>query len=244
MESKLYPNLTAALTGIRGGFYTQDDVREMIAFGKSNGIRVVPEFDLPGHSRGYLPIEGQVEFCTDLPDRSQLYGDPANKTYNVLRQLMGEMAALFEDEVFNIGCDETSARGPCTVQSTFSLERAILNDIQNSFKKTPEGWEEVLFDASAATPETIVNAWSRHTASEITTTGRRAVESAASHFYFTEPAPGGPAGWARCWYAINTNVSASQVWMGGVGEGVGMDCPLFLTFGLISRSNICCWAVR
>ena len=52
VESKLYPNLTNALTGIHGGFYTQADVADLIAYGGSRAIRVVPEFDFPGHSRG------------------------------------------------------------------------------------------------------------------------------------------------------------------------------------------------
>lgn len=46
VESKLYPNLTAALTGIKAGFYTQEDIKDMIAFAGNLGIRVVPEFDV------------------------------------------------------------------------------------------------------------------------------------------------------------------------------------------------------
>lgn len=65
--------------------------------------------------------------------------------------------------------------------------------------------------AGAATSNTIVNAWARHTAAEITATGRRAVESKDSAFYFTGAAPGGPAGWSRCWYDISTNVPATQM---------------------------------
>lgn len=72
------------------------------------------------------------------------------------------------------------------------------------------GWEEIFFDAGAATQDTIVNAWSRHTASEITKTGRKAVESKESAFYFTAAAPGGPAGWAKCWYDIGTGVPANE----------------------------------
>jgi hexosaminidase len=55
VESKVFPNLTASLTGIHAGFYTQDDIRTMIAYGKDRGIRVVPEFDVPGWCPQRIP---------------------------------------------------------------------------------------------------------------------------------------------------------------------------------------------
>ena len=48
-------DLTASLTGILGGHYSQDDVRELVSYASDRGVRVVPEFDVPGHSRGLLP---------------------------------------------------------------------------------------------------------------------------------------------------------------------------------------------
>merc|ERR1712127_700368 len=56
----------------------------------------------------------------------------------------------------------------------------------------------------------IINTWSRHTAKEVTSTGRKAVENKADHFYFTRPAPGGPEGWKTCWYDIGTGVPEDQ----------------------------------
>lgn len=73
------------------------------------------------------------------------------------------------------------------------------------------GWEEVLFDAGAATNDTIVDGWSRHLAHEITATGRRAVESHSKAFYFTEAAPGGPDGWQNVWYDISTDVPDDEM---------------------------------
>ena len=212
VESKLYPNLTASLTGTRAGHYSQADIASLIEYAAERGIRVVPEFDVPGHSRGLLPLEGagKVHFCTDDKSRSQLFDDPAGETYATVRALAGEMASLFSDDVFHIGCDETAKKGVCSVASTFSFERRLASAVAHELNKIAEGWEEILFDAGAATPATIVNAWSRHRPPEITKTGRRAVESDEAHFYFTHPAPGGPTGWARCWYDIATGLPHSE----------------------------------
>eukprot|EP01052_Picozoa_sp_SAG31_P032683 SAG31_NODE_3609_length_4070_cov_2.814153_1_plen_450_part_00 len=175
----------------------------------------VPEFDVPGHSKGFEPLawgeDPKILFCSDdVSSGNQLYDDPAGVTYKTIHALMGEMAALFTDEVFNIGSDETSAKGRCTVNTSFAIERRLLNAIQNDFKKTPAGWEEVLFDAGAATPQTIVDAWARHTPAQITATGRRAIQSSSSHFYFTGAATGGPAGWSRSWWDISEGMTAAQ----------------------------------
>lgn len=147
VESKLYPNLTDALSGVLGGFYTQIDIKVMIEEAGARGIRVVPETDVPGHSRGFRPIKSEgVIFCDPGNTQSQLYGDPANSTLNVIQKVLEEMAGLFEDDVFHIGADETGVVGPCTTESTFELERNILNFLEGpTVNKTVAGWEELLF---------------------------------------------------------------------------------------------------
>ena len=216
VESKLYPNLTSSLKGDYGGFYKQDDIRHLVEYAADRGIRIVPEFDVPGHSKGFFPIASQgIKFCS--AQNKQLYGDPGNSTYNILQKLFKEMKDLFKDEVFNIGADETSVSGPCSLQSTSDLEKKLLMEIQTNFNKTPEGWEELLFKANSATPESIVNAWARHTAKEIIDTGRKAVESRDSWFYFTKPAQNYPKGWEPCWNDIaeGINETSRHLLLGG-----------------------------
>ena len=73
VESTTYPNLTSSLTGVYGGFYTQQNIKDMIAYAGDRGIRVVPEFDLPGHARGMRPlIPDGVVFCDNAPSQSQV----------------------------------------------------------------------------------------------------------------------------------------------------------------------------
>ena len=216
VESKLYPNLTSSLAGDYAGFYTQEDIRNIIEYAADRGIRVVPEFDVPGHSRGFFPLASEgVKFCSK--DNDQLYGDPEGSTLKVISELLKEMAGLFKDEVFNIGADETTVTGPCTLDSTFEFERKLLTKIESEFNKTPEGWEEILFTAKAATNDTVVNSWSRHTASEIVDTGRKAVESHNKWFYFTDPAGDYPQGWQPCWndIAAGINEDSRHLLLGG-----------------------------
>ncbi|EDQ85099.1 uncharacterized protein MONBRDRAFT_12187 [Monosiga brevicollis MX1] len=166
------------------------------------------EFDVPGHSHGFRALAGELDFCS--ADQLQLFNDPGQRTLAIVQDVLQEMAALFDDPVFNVGCDETSVKGPCSLNSTFNFERQLLQTIATNYSKTPMGWEEVYFDAGAATMDTIVTAWSRHTPAEITATGRQAVEAQGSHFYFTEPAQPYPAGWTSCWYDIATGVPANE----------------------------------
>ena len=63
VESLIYPELTANLTGEQAGFYSQDDIKSIIAFAADRGIRVMAEFDMPGHSVWADPL--QVE-CSEI----------------------------------------------------------------------------------------------------------------------------------------------------------------------------------
>ena len=215
VESKRYPNLTASLTGIHEGFYKQTEIKALIEYGANLGIRIVPEFDVPGHSRGIRPLESDgVQFCRGTDeDVNQLLNDPAGVTYSVIKDLLEEMSDLFVDDVFNIGCDETGVVDDCTLNSTFTFERKLFNEIATSFKKTPSGWEEAAFDAGAATKNTIVDAWARHSAAEVILNGWNAIESKDSAFYMTAAVPGGAAGWSKMWYDISTGVSPANMSM-------------------------------
>ena len=125
----------------------------------------------------------------------------------MLQAVLGEMAGLFEDEVFHIGADETGVVGPCTTESTFELERHVLNFLESpAVNKTAAGWEELLFDAGAATNRSIIYAWSRDTPAQVIDQGRRCVDSASGDFYLTD-APSSP--YPKGWESFYANIAAS-----------------------------------
>ena len=211
VESKLYPQLTATLTAERGGFYTQGDVATIVAYARARGIRVVPEFDVPGHAKGLAPLvaSGDAFFCDgNTSSAGQMFNDPAGKTLTTLKALFGEMAALFGNEaVLNIGADETSKKGVCTQEGTFELERALAAHIHDVLERDVQGWEELLFNAAASTPlpnGTIIAAWSRHRAADVVARGTRAIESHNKFFYLNKFAR--PEAMANAWADIGAGV--------------------------------------
>ena len=212
IESKIFPNLTARLVGDYGGFYSQADITALVAYGLARGVRIMLEVDVPGHSRGLLPLAGYGAVFCDPQDAtcSQMFGDPANKTYDVITRLLGEIIPLFPEPLVHIGCDETNVLGVCTLESTFAVERLVLDWLQTTMGKTPAGWEEIEFDAGAATPQTVVYAWARHTPGEIIDHGYVAVDSDSGHFYLTQPGGVYPGGWQGFWYGIGAGLNASQ----------------------------------
>ncbi|MBZ5856019.1 beta-N-acetylhexosaminidase [Flavihumibacter profundi] len=115
IESKVYPRLTSV--GAEGNFYTQENIKEIIAYADQRGIRIVPEFDVPGHCTAMLKAYPQLASVQRDYELQRYYGvfDPALDvtkpyTYAFLDTLFTEMAALFPDEYFHIGGDENTGK--------------------------------------------------------------------------------------------------------------------------------------
>jgi len=114
MESKLYPALTAK--GSDGLFYTQQDAREIVAYARARGIRVVPEFEMPGHSAAWLVAYPELASGTRPDEIRREFGvsdsaiDPTREaTYVFIDRFLTEMAGIFPDAYIHIGGDETPA---------------------------------------------------------------------------------------------------------------------------------------
>src|SRR5689334_8861675 len=115
IESKRFPKLQEM--GSDGHFYTQDQARYIIEYARERGIRVVPEFDTPGHTQSWFPGYPELASTPGKYTIGRTWGiyypvmDPTREeTYQFLDGFIGEMAALFPDPYFHIGGDEVNPK--------------------------------------------------------------------------------------------------------------------------------------
>ena len=170
VESKLFPRLHRV--GGATGYYTQAEVREVVRYAAARGIRVVPEFDLPGHAGALLaayPRLASNDSIKAVPVRWGVLNialDPTREgTYALLDSVLTELSGLFPDPYFHIGGDENDGRqwrhSPRIVafmkQKGFVNSQGIIDkhQLQNYFNrrmlsilqklgKTMVGWDEIL----------------------------------------------------------------------------------------------------
>ena len=113
IESKTHPRLHEL--GSDGHYFSHEEIRELIAYAADRGIRVVPEFDIPGHATSWLvayPELGSAPGPYAVERRWGIFDpvlDPTNeRVYAVLTDFLGEMAKLFPDPCLHIGGDENN----------------------------------------------------------------------------------------------------------------------------------------
>jgi hexosaminidase len=177
VESRLHPRLQ--LMGSDGLYYTQAQIRGVVAYARDRGIRIVPEFDIPGHSASWLPGypvlasgKGPFEILRNFGISLAVIDPTRETTYAFLDSFIGEMAALFPDKYFHIGGDEVNPRQWNESPRIQAFEKAHgmknAHDLQVYFNKrvlkiltkhgkTMIGWDEILHpDLPKAT---VVHIW-------------------------------------------------------------------------------------
>ena len=180
-QSAMYPDLSG-----KGAYnpvthiYTPGDIHVVLETARLRGIRVMPEFDTPGHTlswgKGYPKVlsqcineDGEIEFTGPLEPRF-------NSTYTFVNNLFTEVNEIFPDDALFLGGDEVSfscwesnpvyanfinedkLNGYAGLESYYIQQ--ILELVQNlPNKRTPIVWQEVFDNGLEITPETIVDVW-------------------------------------------------------------------------------------
>ena len=208
VESKRYPRLHQL--GSNGDYYTQDQIREIVTYARDRGIRVMPEFDVPGHSGAWFP--GYPELAAAPPSGPGPFTlgsigvsemDPSKEsTYTFLDGFIGEMAQLFPDPYFHIGGDEVNPRAWNQSESiqSFAKEHGLkdaaaiqvyfnqrLLKIVQKYGKTMVGWDEILVPGLPT--DAVIQSWrGQKSLSEAASKGYRGILSWGYYLDHLSPA--------------------------------------------------------
>jgi hexosaminidase len=207
VESKRFPRLQEL--GSDGYFYTQYQIREVVAYAHDRGIRVVPEFDIPGHTLSWLAAYPELGSAPGPYEIGRTWGafdpvmDPTREeVYQFLDVFLGEMAALFPDAYFHIGGDEVSPKqwnASARIQAFAKQHRlkdahalqAYFNQrvqkILEAHGKIMIGWDEIL--SPGLPPSIVIQSWrGKESLTEASSQGRRGILSWGYYLDYLRPA--------------------------------------------------------
>lgn len=187
-----------------GGYYTQEEVKEVVAYAAERFVTVIPEIEMPGHSQAAIaayPELGctgeQVEVATKWGVFEDIYCTK-DETFDFLEDVLDEVIALFPSEYIHIGGDEAPKIRwkRCEVCQAKIKSEGLKNEheLQNYFITRMEkylnskgkqiiGWDEILEGGLA--PNATVMSWrGTNGAVEAAKSGHNVVMTPTSHCYF------------------------------------------------------------
>lgn len=239
IEIKSWPQLTTigsstAVGGGKGGFYTQADYAEIVAYAQKRYITLVPEIDMPGHTNAALASYPELSCDGNAP---KLYTGTevgfsslcisSETTYKFIDEVIGELAALTLGPYIHIGGDESKATPPADYVKFVERVQAIVS----KHGKQVIGWEEIA--SARLIPNTIAQHWNADALPKIAVNqGAKILMSPASRAYmdmkYTAVSSLG-LDWAGL-----VEVDKAYTWdpatlVAGVGEKdvIGIEAPLW-----------------
>jgi hexosaminidase len=204
-----------------GGFYTQDEIREVVAYAAKRYIEIIPEIEMPGHS--LAAMNAYPDLCcfpkdlkkyTDGPVTTDIYCAGKEESFQFLENVLKEVFELFPSQYIHIGGDEAfkDKWKKCPLCQKRIIDEGLKNEdeLQSWFIRRMEkfinangkkliGWDEILEGGLA--PNATVMAWRGGKAvTDAAKTGNDAIYAVAWPLYFNDGqnsdplAPGNPGG--------------------------------------------------
>lgn len=215
-----------------GGFYTQEDIAEIVAYAQSLHIEVMPEIDVPGHSKALARAYPQVLPKQDSEGGKGVHGIAGNvisvvneDNYRMLDDIFGEIAPLFPSPYIHVGGDEVNVnawkaspehrdfmqkngmKNPHQLQNMFMLR---LEKMLKSHGKTLMGWNEIMHGGQLS-KDTGVMAWiSIGAGINAAKHGYPTIMAVGPHCYFDMKYPG--KGETGHWWAGIVDTQKAYEW--------------------------------
>lgn len=162
-----------------GGFYTQEDMKEVVTYASARGISVMPEIEIPGHSRAVTASYPEVG-CAITQELKSVQGEVKNvwcvgreENYQILDSIIREVSGIFPFEYIHIAGDEVNRANwehcpKCQAlmakegfTDSFQLQNYFFRRVQaivDKYHKKTDGWNEIL-KGGEINPNTLISAW-------------------------------------------------------------------------------------
>ena len=182
--------------GAYGGYYTQDDIREILEYARQHYITVIPEIEMPSHSEEVLAAYPQLS-CSGEPYKNSDFCVGNEETFTFLENVLTEVMELFPSEYLHIGGDEAgkSAWKTCPkcqkrmkdehLANVDELQSYLIYRIEkflNNHGRHLLGWDEILQGGIA--PNATVMSWRGEEGGiAAVTSGHRAIMTPGAYCY-------------------------------------------------------------
>ncbi|KAJ1917593.1 Glucosamine-6-phosphate isomerase (Glucosamine-6-phosphate deaminase) (GNPDA) (GlcN6P deaminase) [Tieghemiomyces parasiticus] len=208
VESRFLPALA-----IRGAYsaamtYSHEDVAGIIEYARLRGIRVIPEFDMPGHTSVVSNVLPEIMTCVNSQPRWDLdAAEPPSgqlnpllpRTYQFVEAVVNEYAPLFPDQFFHTGSDEVNTH--CwettpSIRQYLNSTGLTSSDLLATFVNTTQGylaanrktgmiWEEAILDFNLTLPQdSVVQVWrSAENVQKVVAKGHRVLANSYEYWY-------------------------------------------------------------
>jgi hexosaminidase len=187
-----------------GGFYTQEEIKDIIKYAQERFIEVIPEIDMPGHTASLIASYPELGTSKEKTEVKKIWGVqdeiliPTENTFNFLDNLFREITTLFPSEYVHIGGDE--ARKKQWIESTEvqelmenleiededSLQTYFIGRVQkllNKYGKKIIGWDEII-EGGLVSDATVMSWRGEDGGITAAKSGNDAIMTPTSHLYF------------------------------------------------------------
>ena len=182
--------------GASGGYYTQDDIREILEYARQHYITVIPEIEMPSHSEEVLAAYPQLS-CSGEPYKNSDFCVGNEETFTFLENVLTEVMELFPSEYIHVGGDEAgkSAWKTCPkcqkrmkdehLANVDELQSYLIHRIEkflNNHGRRLFGWDEIL-QGGIATNATVMSWRGEEGGIAAVTSGHHAIMTPGAYCY-------------------------------------------------------------
>ena len=187
-----------------GGFYTQEDIKDIIKYAEERFIEIIPEIDMPGHTASLIASYPELGTLKEKTEVKKIWGVqdeiliPTENTFNFLDNLFREVSDIFPSSYVHIGGDEARKKQwieseevknlmkKLEIEDEDSLQTYFIGRVQkilNNYGKKIIGWDEII-EGGLVNDATVMSWRGEEGGVFAAKAGNNAIMSPTSHLYF------------------------------------------------------------